>query len=436
MKTKSIILALSLLIAIPGYGQFGGLKRGLQKKAKEKVEQLKREAREKELIEKNKAASKAAEATGVSTSSSSSSSSSVEAEGQVQKGTLDPKLYYAEDPNAYPRLHYFTRTVEWRDTLNLRLLKNFAESAKSFLHFRTSPLTNGYFIIKDGSKTVVPMIELPLYAWSKHFMENPTEESIKFLAMLMAYYDKYQFIEYPMDDAYAGVVDTKEGTMLYWPTESDMRKAQSDRVYDCMMLALQNISAKKLSEFALAYYGSAANFVMENQKEDACPSSLAIILAGLDRMAAEGLAKLCRSHADYDETAEYARTLKLGVAQFEWDEPNFQLYKKLNDMIMVGAGTPQELPKGIKVDASLRSRITSLAQKAVAKDAQVVFTTTNWKSYTSPEWPYKETHKSIPVIVVFKKYGKKVMQNWDVQKTGASYNIVAGMDSKIYPVAE
>ena len=280
------------------------------------------------------------------------------------------------------------------------------------------------------------MIELPLYAWSKHFMENPTEESIKFLAMLMAHYDKSQFIEYPMADAYAGVVNTKEGTMLYWPTESDMRKTQRDRVYDCMMLALQNISAEKLSEFALSYYGSAANFVLENQKEDACPSSLEIILAGLNKLAADGLAKLCRSHENYDRTAEYARTLAVGVAQFEWDEPEYELAKKLNDMIMVGAGTPQELPEGIKVDANLRSRITASAKKVVAKDAEVVFTTTNWKSYQSKEWPYKETHQSIPIIVVFKKYGKKVLQHWDVQRMGGAYNIVAGMDSKIYPVAE
>ena len=105
-------------------------------------------------------------------------------------------------------------------------------------------------------KTAVPIDEVPRYAWTKAFVDNPTLDNFKVFAMVLLYNSPTYmvYLEYIMNDKTNGIVNSQKGWMLPWPSESAMRSERDAREDYAFELAKKKIALKDICEYTCMQY--------------------------------------------------------------------------------------------------------------------------------------------------------------------------------------
>lgn len=286
-----------------------------------------------------------------------------------------------------------------------------------------------YITFGPDKKKAFPLDEVPRYAWTKAFVENPTVDNFKVFAMTLLYSSPLYmlYLQYPMDNASSGVVNTEKGWMLEWPSESDMNSERSAREDYAIELAKKKISLKDICDYTCLQY----------ERAEAALEKPSVSLAHGFFLAEQLKKRLVDEHPDYNASAECVR--KVEALASKWEANNRKLYQEMVEKCGVDGATPQPLPTGVSVSADIKSNGDAAAKKwAAAKKMEYVKTiylAKSWRAFKSLKFPYNVTHHSIDVVVVLKTNGKTVMQRCDLQKSlQGQYGVVPALGSKLLPV--
>ena len=285
------------------------------------------------------------------------------------------------------------------------------------------------YITSDDKKTCAPVDEIPRYAWTKAFVDNPTLDNFKVFAMVLLYdTPTYMvYLQYPMSNATSGVVNADKGWMLAWPSESEMISERRAREEYAVELAKKKISLKDICEYTIMQYQRAEAALQEGK-----PS-----LAHGFFMAEALKKRLIEEHPDYNASADCVRQVEAAAAK--WEADNRKIYRNMVEICGVNNMKPVDVPSGVSVSADIKAKGDAAAKKW-AQAANLVYVKTiylenKWHTFKNPKYPYNVTHHSLPTVVICKKGDKYVMQKMDLQKTlKGEYGMTVGLGAKLTPV--
>ena len=386
--------------------QLGGLK-GLANKAK-KAATDKATSTVKEKATK-KAKEAVSEATGVDLDGDAPDASKVVWRWEDKKAPYYKTMHYAGKDDAY--------------TAQVKLIYDVITTVKG----EGKKISNYYRLGDANQNKVVPIDEVFRYAWTKAFVDNPTMDNFKLLALILPYQDPifWHDLEYAMDNASTGLVNTKANTMLPWASESAMRSERDERENYAFELAQKKISLKDACEYAKMQFGRAEQGLQD-------PKAGYVLSMFVGRALVDYFIK---NHKDYNESLDYVREV-LNAAN-SWQ--NGSKYADLLNGFRVGATPAQPMPKGVNVDATTKSKgeaaAKSFASKQNCEYVKTIFTESNWRAFKNTKYPYNVTHHALKCVVIMKKGDKYVMQHCDLQKSlQGQYSMVQGLGSKLTPV--
>lgn len=412
---KTLVVSALLLGGVNSAdAQFGKLK-GLADKAKKEV---KNKASEKVSDTKKSVVSQASDAAGVPTGDAPS------AEGVVWRWTgkenvfgkwADKMVFNGDRKSTAYAQQVFTHT-------NI-----FAEVLKRITSTEAYGLRD--YITSEDKKTCAPIDEVPRYAWTKAFVDNPTLDNFKVFAMALVYdTPTYMvYLQYPMSNATSGVVDAEKGWMLAWPSESEMISERRARENYAIEIAKKKIALKDICDYTLMQYQRA-----EAALEKGTPS------LALGFFMAEALKdRVIKEHPDYNASADCVRQVEAEAAK--WEANNRERYRNMIDVCGVNNMTPVDMPKGVSVSADIKSNGDAAAKKwaqaANLEYVKTIYLENKWHTFKNPKYPYNITHYSIPAAVIGKKGDKYVMQKMDLQKTvNGQWGMNVGLGAKLTPV--
>lgn len=286
-----------------------------------------------------------------------------------------------------------------------------------------------YITFGPDKKTAVPIDEIPRYAWTKAFVDNPTLDNFKVFAMVLLYdTPTYMvYLEYMMNDKTTGVVNSQKGWMLPWPSETAMRSERDAREDYALQLAFKKIALKDICEYACMQYQRAEAALTEGSASLAHGYFLAEALKE----------KVIEKHPDYNASADCVRQVNLMASK--WEANNREMYRNMIDICGVNNMQPVDMPKGVNVSADIKSNGDAAAKKwaqaANLEYVKTIYLENQWHEFKNPKYPYNVTHHSLKTAVIGKKGGKYVMMNMDLQKTvKGQWGMNVGLGAKLTPV--
>lgn len=285
------------------------------------------------------------------------------------------------------------------------------------------------YITSDDKKTCAPIDEIPRYAWTKAFVDNPTVDNFKVFAMVLLYDSPTYmvYLQYPMSNAASGVVNADKGWMLAWPSESAMNNERRAREDYAIEIAKKKIPLKDICDYTLMQYQRA-----EAAIEQGSPS-----LAHGYFMAEELKKRVIAEHPQYDASAECVRLVEAESAK--WQANQGEKYRNMVEACAVSSAKPVDVPTGVNVSADIKTNGDAAAKKwAQLKNfeyVKTIYLTNSWRAFKNPKFPYNVTHHAIEAAVICKTGGKYVMQKMDLQKSlKGEYSMVVGLGAKLTPV--
>lgn len=421
MKKSQLIvktLMVSMLLlggAVSANAQLGGLK-GLagkaKKAAKDKVEQKIDDT-------KNQAVNNAADASGIPTGDAPDASNVVWRWNgkEADWGEWAPNLTFNGDRKS--------DAYKMQVAAHMKIFKEIFPNLGTTTAFG---LTD-YVTIGADKKIAVPIDELPRYAWTKAFVDNPTLDNFKVFAMVLLYdTPTYMiYLQYMMADKTKGVVNANKGWMLPWASESDMITERRNREDYAIEIAKKKIALKDICEYAVMQYQNAEAAIQQGSVSLAHGYFLAEALK--DRIIAD--------HPQYSATDENVRKVELEAAK--WAQNNNAMYVKMVEVCGVANMKPVDMPSGVNVSADIKTNGDAAAKKwaqtANLEYVKTIYLESSWHTFKNPKYPYNITHYSVPVAVICKQGDKYVMQKMDLQKTvKGQYGVVQALGAKLQPV--
>ena len=415
---KNLTIAKALMVsmflfggAVSANAQFGSLK-GLankaKKAAKEKVEQKAEDT-------KSAAVGQASEAAGIENPS---------AEGVVWRWTGKENTF-----GSWADKMVFTgdrKTDAYKQQLFIHT-KIFGEVLKLLTSTTIFGLTD--YITSVDKKTCAPWDEVPRYAWTKAFVDNPTWDNFMVFAMVLIYdTPTYMvYLEYPMSNESSGVVNAEKGWMLAWPSKSDMISERRAREEYAIEIAKKKIPLDYICEYTVHQYKRAEG-ALENGS---------VGLAQSFFMAEAMKDRIIKDHPNAAASAEWIRKVEAEAAK--WEANNREKYRNMIDICGVNNVKPVDMPVGVSVAADIKSNGDAAAKKwaqaANLEYVKTIYLGNKWQAFKSQKFPYPITHYSIPAAVICKKGDKYVMQKMDLQKTvKGQYGMNVGLGAKLTPV--
>lgn len=294
--------------------------------------------------------------------------------------------------------------------------------------------TNAYGLLDyatfgPNKKTAVPIDEIPRYAWTKAFVDNPTLDNFKVFAMVLLYNSPTYmvYLDYPMNDKGTGVVNSQKGWMLPWPSESAMRSERDAREDYAFELAKKKIALKDICEYTCMQY----------QRAEAALTEGSASLAHGYFLAEELKKHMIEEHPDYNASADCVRQVNLMASK--WEANNREMYRNMVDICGVNNMKPVDMPKGVNVSADIKSNGDAAAKKwaqaANLEYVKTIYLENQWHEFKNPKYPYNVTHHALKTAVIGKKGGKYVMMNMDLQKTvKGQWGMSVGLGAKLTPV--
>ena len=285
------------------------------------------------------------------------------------------------------------------------------------------------YITSADKKTCAPVDEVPRYAWTKAFVDNPTLDNFKVFAMVLLYdTPTYMvYLQYPMSNATSGVVNTDKNWMLAWPSETSMTSERRAREEYAIELAKKKIALKDICEYTLMQYQRA-----EAAIEQGSPS-----LAHGYFMAEAIKDRIIANHPQYSASDELVRQVEAQSAA--WQANQGEKYRNMVEICGVNTMKAVDMPKGVSVAADIKSNGDAAAKKwaqaAKLEYVKTIYLDSKWHAFKSQKFPYPITHYSIPTAVICKKGDKYVMQKMDLQKTvNGQWGMNVGLGAKLTPV--
>ena len=286
-----------------------------------------------------------------------------------------------------------------------------------------------YVTFGPNKKTAVPIDEVPRYAWTKAFVDNPTLDNFKVFAMVLLYNSPTYmvYLEYLMNDKSTGVVNSQKGWMLPWPSESAMRSERDAREDYAIELAKKKIALKDICEYTCMQY----------QRAEAALEQGSASLAHGYFLAEELKKHMIEEHPDYNASADCVRQVNLMASK--WEANNREMYRNMVDICGVNNMKPVDMPKGVNVSADIKSNGDAAAKKwaqaANLEYVKTIYLESQWHEFKNPKYPYNVTHHALKTAVIGKKGGKYVMMNMDLQKTvKGQWGMSVGLGAKLTPV--
>lgn len=285
------------------------------------------------------------------------------------------------------------------------------------------------YITSDDKKTCAPVDEIPRYAWTKAFVDNPTFDNFMVFAMVLIYdMPTYMvYLDYPMSNPSSGVVNAEKGWMLAWPSKSDMISERQARENYAIEIAKKKLSLDNICEYTAFQYKRAEG-ALENGSVGLAQSFF----------MAEALKKrVIEEHPNYDASNEWVRKVEAEAAK--WEANNREMYRNMVDICGINTMTPVDMPTGVSVAADIKSNGDAAAKKwaqaANLEYVKTIYLGSKWEAFKSQKYPYPITHYSIPAAVIGKKGDKYVMMKMDLQKTvKGQYGMNVGLGAKLTPV--
>lgn len=278
-------------------------------------------------------------------------------------------------------------------------------------------------------KTAVPIDEVPRYAWTKAFVDNPTLDNFKVFAMVLLYNSPTYmvYLEYIMNDKTNGIVNSQKGWMLPWPSESAMRSERDAREDYAFELAKKKIALKDICEYTCMQY----------QRAEAALEQGSASLAHGFFLAEELKKHMIEEHPDYNASLDCVRQVNLLASK--WEANNREMYRNMVDICGVNNMNPVDMPKGVNVSADIKSNGDAAAKKwaqaANLEYVKTIYLENSWRAFKNPKFPYNITHHALKAAVIGKKGGKYVMMNMDLQKSlKGQYGMNVGLGAKLTPV--
>lgn len=285
------------------------------------------------------------------------------------------------------------------------------------------------YLTSEDKKTCAPIDEIPRYAWTKAFVDNPTLDNFKVFAMAMLYDSpNYMiYLQYPMSNGTKGIVNADKGWLLAWPSETEMITERRAREEYAIELAKKKITLKDICEYALMQYQRAEAAVQQGNP------SLAHGYFVAERLKE----KLIDEHPDYNSSADCVRQVEAEAAK--WDANNRAMYVSMIEACTVNSAKPVDVPAGVSVSADIKSNGDAAGKKwAAAKKLEYVKTIylgNQWHTFKNPKYPYNVTHYALKAAVICKMGDKYVMQKMDLQKSlQGQYSMVPGLGENLTPV--
>ena len=414
MIAKTLVVSMLLLGgAVSANAQFGGLK-GLAKKAKDAA---KDKVEQKVDDTKNSAINQASSAAGLDNPS---------AEGVVWRWKGKESELGEEWANNFvfngdrKSSAYKVQVGAHMKIFNEILPKLGSTTAYGLLD---------YITFGPDKKTAVPIDEVPRYAWTKAFVDNPTLDNFKVFAMVLLYNSPTYmvYLEYLMNDKATGVVNSQKGWMLPWPSESAMRSERDAREDYAFELAKKKIALKDICEYTCMQY----------QRAEAALEEGSASLAHGYFLAEELKKHMIEEHPDYNASADCVRQVNLMASK--WEANNREMYRNMIDICGVNNMKPVEMPKGVSVSADIKNNGDAAAKKwaqaANLEYVKTIYLESKWHEFKNPKYPYNVTHHALKTAVIGKKGGKYVMMNMDLQKTvKGQWGMSVGLGAKLTPV--
>jgi hypothetical protein len=416
MIAKTMMVSMLLLGgAVSANAQFGGLK-GLANKAKKAA---KDKVEEKVEDTKKEAVGQASDAAGIPTDNGIDASKVVWrwTGKESEMGEWSDKIVFNGDRKSEA---YKVQVGAHMKIFNEILPKCGSTTAYGLVDYAT---------FGPDKKTAVPIDEIPRYAWTKAFVDNPTLDNFKVFAMVLLYNSPTYmvYLEYIMNDKSTGVVNTQKGWMLPWPSESAMRSERDAREDYAFELAKKKIALKDICEYTCMQY----------QRAEAAVEQGSASLAHGYFLAEELKKHMIEEHPDYNASADCVRQVNLMAAK--WEANNREMYRNMIDICGVNNIQPVDMPKGVSVPADVKSKgdaaAKSWAQAANLEYVKTIYLESQWRTFKNPKYPYNVTHHALKTVVIGKKGGKYVMMNTDLQKSlKGEYRMSVGLGAKLTPV--
>ena len=285
------------------------------------------------------------------------------------------------------------------------------------------------YMTSEDKKTCAPIDEVPRYAWTKAFVDNPTWENFMVFAMVLIYdtptYTVY--LDYPMSNESTGVINAEKGWMLAWPSKSDMISERRAREEYAIEIAKKKIPLDYICEYTVHQY----------QRAEGALENGSIGLAQSFFMAEAMKDRIIKEHPSYNASSEWVRKVEAEAAK--WEANNREKYRNMVDICGVNNVKPVDMPAGVSVAADIKSNGDAAAKKwaqaANMEYVKTIYLGNKWQAFKSQKYPYPITHYSIPAAVICKKGGKYVMQKMDLQKTvKGQYGMNVALGAKLTPV--
>ena len=388
------------------YAQFGKLKNMAKKAVKEKVDDTKNSA-------VNEAKNQASDATGVNMGGDAPDASNVVWRWKGKESELGDWGELITFNGDRKSTAYMQQVKLHMDIFN----KVFARVGS----------TEAYGL--TDYKTAFPVDEIPRYAWTKAFVDNPTLDYFKVFAMALLYDTPtyMTYLHYSMNYATSGVVNTNKGWMLAWPSETAMISERRNREEYAVEIAQKKIALKDICEYTLMQY----------QRAEAALEKGSASLAHGYFMAEAIKTRVIEGHSQYNASDEMVR--KVEAESAKWQANQGDMYRRMIDLCSTSAMAPVDVPAGVSVSADIKSNGDAAAKKwaATAKLEYVktIYLDSKWHTFKNPKYPYNITHYSVPCAVIVKQGDKYMMQKMDLQKTvNGQYGVVQGLGAKLQPV--
>ena len=281
----------------------------------------------------------------------------------------------------------------------------------------------------DNHKMLVPVDEIPRYAWTKVFVDNPTVENYKMFAQVVMYMHPnfWGDLNYVLEDPSRGIISTKEGTSLPWASETDMISERRRREEYALEIAKQKVPLKDICDYINLQYRRAEYGLQHPESQFVM--SLFVAEANYEL--------LMKKHKDYKASAECVRSVEMNAAK--WDANNREMYRDLMERFEVNAADPVALPSGVSVSADIKAKGDAAAKKWAGlkklEYVKTIYLGSKWREFKNPKFPYNVTHHAIEVAVVCKMGDKTVMEQCDLQKSlQGQYSIVPAPGARLMPV--
>ena len=291
MKRNQIIkVALVAGLLVVGnnvtYAQFGKLKNMAKKAVKETVDDTKNNA-------VNEAKNQASDATGVNMGGDAPDASNVVWRWKGKESELGDWAKSITFDGDRKSTAYMQQVKLHMDIFN----KVFARVGSTEAYGLTEYITFG-----PDKKTAFPVDEIPRYAWTKAFVDNPTIDYFKVFAMALLYDTPtyMTYLQYPMSNATSGVVNTNKGWMLAWPSETAMISERRNREEYAVEIAQKKIALKDICEYTLMQY----------QRAEAALEKGSASLAHGYFMAEAIKTRVIEGHSQYNASDEMVRKVE------------------------------------------------------------------------------------------------------------------------------